>query len=624
MTESPDATGYRGPATLRLAADTGSFEVHADLRGKFEPADGRYHWYGRLAADASLAAAVGRGRAGGTLRTPAGTAQCELSDPDPWLRYRISGVSTPPFGIDPAAASAGPGTDDRASRVQRHLPAHVTVAVIGAGFGGLGAAVRLRQAGITDFVILERAAAVGGTWRDNSYPGCACDVPSHLYSYSFAPNPDWSRSFSPQPEIWRYLEDVADRYRLRDHLRLSAEVIRAQWDPATARWQLDTTVGSLTATVVIAAAGPLSEPSVPDIPGLDSFPGPVFHSARWDDAADLTGRRVAVIGTGASSIQLVPALQPAAAHLMLFQRTPAWVLPRRDRKITAAERWLYRRVPAAQRLARLAIYLGRESTVGAFTRWPGALRAVQRVASAHLARSIRDPELRARLTPRYVLGCKRILLSDDFYPALAQPNVQLVAAGLVKVDGPVLTGQDGTAVRADAIVFATGFVVTDVPVAHHLFDGNGVSLADSWHDDMAALRGTTVAGFPNLCLVIGPNTGLGHNSMVYMIESQLPYIEEYVRAVLGLGGRAAFDARADAQAQWNDRVQQRMARTVWATGGCRSWYLSAAGRNPVLWPASSWAFRRATTRLDLSEYRAIPAGTVSSAGHGAVSAGLPG
>jgi cation diffusion facilitator CzcD-associated flavoprotein CzcO len=622
MTGPADTIGYRGPATLLLAEGATAFAVDAELRGKFEPVDGRYHWYGRLAADTALAAAVPLGRAAGTIITPAGTADCELSDPDPWLRYRISGVSTPPFPIDPgnAAAAQEPLSDDDDAR--QHLPEHVTVAVIGAGFSGLGVAVRLRQTGITDFVILERAAALGGTWRDNSYPGCACDVPSHLYSYSFAPNPDWSRSFSPQPEIWRYLEDVADRYRLRGHLRFGAEVTRARWDPAGAHWQLDTTLGSLTATVVMAAAGPLSEPSVPDIPGLNRFPGPVFHSARWDDGADLAGKRVAVIGTGASAIQLVPALQPAVQRLVLFQRTPAWVLPRRDRRITAAERWLYRHLPPAQRLARLAIYLGRESTVGAFTRWPGALRAAERFASAHLARSIRDPELQARLTPRYVLGCKRILLSDDFYPALAQPNAQLVASGLAKVDGPTLTAQDGTSVDADAIVFATGFIVTDMPFAHRLFDRNGVSLAESWRGDMAALRGTTVAGFPNLCLVIGPNTGLGHTSMIYMIESQLRYIEEYVRAVLGLGGRAALDARVDAQGRWNDRVQRRMTSTVWATGGCRSWYLNAAGRNPVLWPASTLAFRRATRRLDLGEYRVIDAETVSSADRGALSLGL--
>ncbi len=498
------------------------------------------------------------------------------------------------------------------------LPAHVTVAVIGAGFGGLGVGVRLRAAGLTDFVILERAGAVGGTWRDNTYPGCACDVPSHLYSYSFAPNPDWSRTFSPQAEIWKYLEDVTDARRLRRHLRLRAEVLRADWDGGAARWRLDTERGSLTADIVIAAVGPLSDPSYPDIPGLDSFPGPVFHSARWDHAADLAGKRVAVIGTGASAIQIVPEIQRQVASLTLFQRTPAWVLPRRDRQITEAERRLFRRIPLAQRLARLAVYLGREATVAAFVRWPALLRAAQPLAARHMARAIADPALRAKLTPSYVLGCKRVLLSNDYYPALARQNVQVIAAGLAKVDGRMLTGQDGTTAEADAIVFATGFHVTDMPIAERIFSGNGQSMAQSWHADMAALRGTTVAGFPNLCLVVGPNTGLGHNSMIYIIESQLRYIEQYVKAVLGLRGRAALDVRADAQQRWNDRLQHRLARTVWATGGCKSWYLNAAGRNPTLWPGSTLSFRRATRRLDPSEYQLVAAGQdgrVPRAGH---------
>lgn len=614
MAMVPDDDGYRGPGQLRLGAQV--LDVQADLRGRFEPVDGRYHWYGRLARHDGLTAALHRGRAEGVLSTPGGDARCEISDPDEWQRYRVSGISTPPFRSDlsgaalpePVPATAGePGTA-ASPETDAPLPAHVTVAIIGAGFGGLGAGIMLRQAGITDFVIAERADSVGGTWRDNSYPGCACDVPSHLYSYSFAPNPDWTRSFSAQPEIWRYLADVAERFRLRSHLRFATEVRSARWDAATARWHLDTTRGTMTATVVIAAVGPLSDPAYPDIPGLESFPGPVFHSARWQHGADLAGKRVAVVGTGASAIQIVPALQPAAASLILFQRTPAWVLPRRDRRISAAERRLFRRVPAAQRLARLAIYLGRESTVGAFTRQPGLLRATQRLAARHLARAITDPELRAKLTPDYVMGCKRILLSDTFYPALTRPNVRLVAAGLAKIDGDTLTASDGTAVQADVLVFATGFHVTSMPIAERIFSGNGQSLARAWHGDMAALRGTTVAGFPNLCFVIGPNTGLGHNSMIYIIESQLRYLEGYVKTVLRLGDRAALDVRPEAQRRWGEWVERRMGRTVWATGGCQSWYLNAAGRNPTLWPASTLAFRRATRRLDLAEYQVVRAG----------------
>src|SRR6266516_3797357 len=356
------------------------------------------------------------------------------------------------------------------------VPEHVRVAIIGAGFGGLGAGVRLRQAGMTGFVILERAASVGGTWRDNTYPGCACDIPSHLYSFSFAPNPGWAHSFSRQPEIWDYLEEITDRHGLRGHLRLGAEVTEARWDAGLARWRLriarteptDSHAGpdphtgpaahtGLTADVLISAAGPLSEPRLPDIPGLAEFPGEVFHSARWDHGARLDGKRVAVVGTGASAIQIVPEIQPTAARLVLFQRTPAWVLPRRDRVITGPEKWVYRHFPPAQRLARLGNYLAREPAFAAFVARPGMLEAAQRIAERHLAKSVADPVLRAKLTPRYVMGCKRILLSSDFYPALTRPNVEVVDAGLARVDGHTAIAGDGTARDVDVIILATGF-----------------------------------------------------------------------------------------------------------------------------------------------------------------------
>jgi cation diffusion facilitator CzcD-associated flavoprotein CzcO len=642
MTSTGDGDGYRGPAQLRLG--NVSFDVMADLRGRFEPIDGRYRWYGRLARHEGLTAALTRrapgattawsppqGRGSGVLTTPEGSALCELSDPDSWARYRITGAARPPFATDIAPGTAVPAEDARkpaddappgtstvgGDALPEHrtvavggdaLPDHVTVAVVGAGFGGIAVGIRLREAGLTDFVILERAGAVGGTWRDNTYPGCACDVPSHLYSYSFALNPGWSRSFSRQQEIWRYLEDVTDRYRVRGHIRFGAEVTQARWDEAAALWRLRTARGQLTATVVVVAAGPLSEPSYPDIPGLEGFRGDVFHSACWNHDASLAGKRVAVVGTGASAIQIVPEIQQVAASLVLFQRTPAWVLPRRDKAISPARQQLYARVPAAQKAVRLGQYLSREALVGGFVRRPGMLRAAQRIALAHMTRSINDPDLRARLTPDYVMGCKRILLSDDFYPALAQANVQVVAAGLAKVDGATLTAQDGTACEADAVIFATGFRVTDMPIAERILGAGGVSLADCWQGDMSALRGTTVAGYPNMCLVIGPNTGLGHNSMIHIIESQLSYILGYVTAVARLGGRGALHVRAGAQQRWNAALQRRMARSVWVTGRCQSWYLSASGRNPTIWPGSTLAFRRATRRLDLGEYEITGAG----------------
>jgi cation diffusion facilitator CzcD-associated flavoprotein CzcO len=611
--------GYLGPATLAVRDQ--SFGVQVELRGHFEPIDGRYHWYGRAGKHENLLRALGTARADATLTTPGGTAPCQLSDPDPWGRYRITGISTPPYPVGLAIPPAGDGAGEAvpfrpgpatgpvaaAGRdAAGALPGHARVAIIGAGFGGIGAGIRLRRAGRADFVILERAAAVGGTWRDNHYPGCACDVPSHLYSFSFAPNPDWSHSFSRQPEIRRYLDAVATRHGLRDHLRFGAEVQQARWDGAAARWRIRTARGEMTAGVLISAAGPLSEPSVPGIPGLDSFPGPVFHSARWDDAASLDGKRVAVIGTGASAIQIVPQLQPRASRLVLFQRTPAWVLPRRDRAISRPERWLYRHIPLAQRAARLGIYLSRESLAGAFVNHPQMLQMAQRLALRHLAKSVPDPELRAKLTPSYVMGCKRILLSSDFYRAVSQPSAEVVASGLAKIDGSTLVAADGTSREVDAIIFATGFHATDVPIAERVYGAAGISLAQAWGGDMRALRGTTVPGFPNLCLVIGPNTGLGHNSMIHIIESQLSYILGYL-GELDRTGAAALDARQGAQARWCAEIERRLAPSVWATGGCVSWYLNEAGRNPTLWPGSTLRFRRATRRLDPSEYELIHA-----------------
>ncbi|MFI5768595.1 flavin-containing monooxygenase [Streptomyces sp. NPDC051658] len=483
---------------------------------------------------------------------------------------------------------------------------HVRVAVIGSGFGGLGAAVRLRREGITDFVVLERAESVGGTWRDNSYPGCACDVPSHLYSFSFAPNPEWPRTFSGQEHIRAYLERVADTFGLRPHLRLGHEVTVMRWDREELHWAIETANGaSFTADVVVSASGPLSDPKTPDIPGLADFPGKVFHSARWDHDADLTGKRVAVIGTGASAIQIVPAIQPKVGSLTLFQRTPPWVMPRMDRKISGVERRLHRALPITGTARRGLLWGIRELQVSAFTKHPGELGMVERIAKANMARAIKDPALRAKLTPSYRIGCKRILLSSAYYPALAKPNVDVVASGLAEVRGSTLVASDGTETEADAIVFGTGFHVTDMPIAERVVGADGITLADSWKDGMQALRGASAAGFPNWMTIIGPNTGLGNSSMILMIESQLNYMADYLRQLNVLGGRVALDARASAVGAWNRRVQERMKRTVWNTGGCNSWYLDANGRNTTVWPGTTAEFRKVTRSVDLSEYEVV-------------------
>lgn len=499
---------------------------------------------------------------------------------------------------------------------ERRGTEHVRVAVIGSGFGGLGAAVRLRREGVTDFVVLERAGAVGGTWRDNDYPGCACDVPSHLYSFSFAPHPDWPRTFSGQEHIRAYLEHVADVFHLRPHLRLDSEVTRLTWDADRLRWDIETASGPFTADLVVSATGPLSDPKIPDIPGLDTFPGPVFHSARWDHGHDLRGKRVAVVGTGASAIQIVPAIQPDVSRLTLFQRTPPWVMPRVDRPITGAERALHRALPVTAKLRRGLLWGIRELQVQAFTKHPEELGFVEQLAKRNMARAIKDPALRAKLTPDYRIGCKRILLSSAYYPALARPNVDVVAAGLAEVRGSTVVAADGTATEVDAIVFGTGFHVTDMPIADRVVGVGGKSLAEAWSGGMEALRGSSAAGFPNWISVIGPNTGLGNSSMILMIESQLNYLADYVRQLDVLGGRVALDARPGAVRAWNRRVQKRMERTVWNTGGCTSWYLDASGRNTTVWPGTTTEFRRATRRVDLAEYEvlrpAVPAATTAA------------
>ncbi len=479
----------------------------------------------------------------------------------------------------------------------------VTVAIIGSGFGGIGMAARLNRAGITDVVLLERAADLGGTWRDNSYPGAACDVPSHLYSFSFAPNPGWTRSFSPQAEIWDYLRRVAADEGVTGKIRFGAEVTAARWDQAARRWHVETTSGTLTARFLVSAAGPLSDPLIPAIPGLGTFTGTVFHSAAWDHGYDLTGRNVAVIGTGASAIQFVPEIQPLVSQLTVFQRTPPWILPRHDRQISRPERWLFRHAPVTQRIARAGIYWGREAYAFGFVKNPDIMLKAETLALRHLRRQVGDPDLRARLTPSYLMGCKRILLSNDYYPALTQPNVSLVTDGIKEIREKSVLASDGTSYDADTLIFGTGFHVTDFPVAQRIFDADGVSLAHRWSATPAqtAFRGTTTAGFPNLFVLLGPNTGLGHNSMIVMIEAQVRYV------VSGLllarrHGIERIEVRPAAQAAYDQVIQRKMRRTVWMTGGCKSWYLDAQGRNVTLWPDFTWRYVWQTRRFDSSDY----------------------
>jgi cation diffusion facilitator CzcD-associated flavoprotein CzcO len=476
--------------------------------------------------------------------------------------------------------------------------------IIGSGFAGVAAAIRLREAGVRDVVILERAGAVGGTWRDNHYPGCACDVPSRLYSLSFAPNGDWTRSYSPQPEIRAYLERVAHEHGVIPLIRFRHEVRSARWDADTARWQVDTTHGSFAARLLVMATGALSDAALPDLPGRETFRGASFHSSQWDHAVPMPGARVLVIGTGASAIQFVPKIQPQVAQLTLFQRTPPWILPRHDRAYRAWERGAYQHVPGLDHMARGVIYASREATFLAF-RNVRLARLVQRLALRHMHRQVRDDALRTALTPDYTMGCKRILVTNEYYPALTQPNVSVVTAGIQRIvhDGVVTT--DGVRHHGDVLIYGTGFRPTDPPLAPHVYGRDGRSLAEAWGGSMRAYAGTTVHGFPNLFVVPGPNTGLGHTSQLYMIESQLRHV---VSAASCMRERrlAAVEPTADAQQRWVAHVDDRMQRMVWVAGGCRSWYLDATGRNSSLWPDFTFRFRQRVRGFDANAYALTP------------------
>jgi cation diffusion facilitator CzcD-associated flavoprotein CzcO len=487
-------------------------------------------------------------------------------------------------------------------------PRHVRHAIIGTGFGGLGAAIRLQEdLGERDVVLFERHAGVGGTWWANTYPGAGCDIPSHLYSFSFAPNPEWTRTYPRQQEILDYLRDVTRRFGLADRIRFDTTVTSLSWDEAAGRWTVETTQGTWTADYVIAAAGPLSEPALPALEGLDRFAGTMFHTARWDHDHDLAGRRVAVIGTGASAIQVVPEIAPLVEHLDVFQRTPPWVVAHGDRPIRPSERTLYRHLPIAQRIVRSAVYAMREMLVPGLVKRPPLLAIPERLARKHLAHQVPDPELRRRLTPDYRIGCKRILPSNRWYPAIQRDNVTLQTEAIAAVEADAIVTADGARHPVDTIVLATGFHVTDVPLAPFVTGTGGRSLRDVWGASPHMYRGTAVPGFPNLFFLVGPNVGLGHNSIVFMIEAQLNYLVDALRQVRERGLRRV-EVRPEVERAYNAELQGRLRRSVWNTGGCASWYLDATGRNSTLWPGFTFDFWRRTRRFDLEAYAVAPAG----------------
>lgn len=477
----------------------------------------------------------------------------------------------------------------------------VDVAIIGSGFAGIGMGFRLKQAGMRDFVILDRAADVGGTWWWNTYPGCQCDIPSHLYSFSFALNPEWTRTYPLQGEIKGYLQRCAERFGLMPHIRFGHEVVSAIWDDTCGRWQIETSQEVITARVLVSAVGTLSEPRLPDIPGRDSFEGPSFHSAQWDHSVDLAGRRVAVLGTGASAIQIVPSIQPDVERLHVFQRTPPWIMPHSDRPITRVEQWLYRHVPLLQRIPRAFAYWYREVASPGFTRNIRLLRPLEFHALMHMKRQVKDPKLRRELQPNYRIGCKRILPSNKWYPALQKDNVVLVTDAIANITPRGIRTVTGDEVEVDVIVYATGFEATDWPFARRVIGTDGKTLDEVWNGSPQAYKNTTVPGFPNFFVVPGLQTG--YSSQVFMIEAQLQYVIDALRV---MGNGHVIDVKYEAFRSWNDALQARMPRTVWMSGGCASWYVDRNGLATTVWPDFTWKFRRLTRKFDRAAYEALP------------------
>ncbi len=469
---------------------------------------------------------------------------------------------------------------------------HHHIAIIGSGFSGIAMARYLKKSGREDFTIFEKGDDVGGTWRDNTYPGIACDVPSNLYSFSFALNPDWSRSYSGGWEINNYIRETAKKLDILKHIRFGDAITSAAWDDEAGIWRCESQQGPFTADFLIGAMGPLSEPQIPELPGIEKFKGRTFHSQQWDHDYDLAGKRVAVVGTGASAIQFVPQIQPEVAELHLYQRTAPWILPRSERSLTKFEHKLYRFFPPAQKLVRGAVYSMLEMRVVAFVKQSWIMSLAEPLAKLNIRRHIKDKELRKKVTPNFRIGCKRILMANNYYPALAQDNVEVITHGVTEVRENSIVAADGTEREVDAIIWGTGFHVTDNPEWDNIYGRDGRSLTETWAPTgMRSYLGTLVPNFPNTFLIIGPNTGLGHNSMVYMIESNVEYIISVLDHVERAGARDVEVAESTVET-FEEDIVRRSRGTVWTTGGCDSWYLDSSGRNTVLWPDFTFRFRK--------------------------------
>ncbi len=474
--------------------------------------------------------------------------------------------------------------------------------IIGAGFAGICVAIQLKKAGFSNFIILERNGHLGGTWYDNAYPGAACDVESHLYSYSFEPNANWSKVFSRQGEILKYLDNCAEKYDINKYIQLNTSVAKAVFDEATGLWTVTDSNGKVySAKSVISCAGGLSQPALPDIKGIGDFKGEKFHSARWDKSYELANKTVGVIGTGASAIQIVPAIAPVVKELQLFQRTPPWIMPKPDAEISGFRRGVYNRLPFMRSFYRWRLYWVHEMMALGFTRRPGILKLASKLASFYLKRSVPDETLRKKLTPNYIMGCKRVLISNDYYPALLRNNVHLITEHIDTMNASGIKTKDGVQHDFDAIIFATGFQAADGVVMFDLQGKNGLKLNDAWRDGAEAYLGTSVAGFPNFFMVVGPNIGLGHSSMILMIEAQVHYIMEAMK-LMKSEGLKFVDVKKEVESAYNDDIQDKLSRTVWQSGGCVSWYQTKSGKNVTLWPGFTFTFMKRTKKFEPEKY----------------------
>ncbi|PAV24766.1 4-hydroxyacetophenone monooxygenase [Tamilnaduibacter salinus] len=509
------------------------------------------------------------------------------------------------------------------------------ITIIGTGFAGLGMGIKLKEAGFHDFVILEQADEVGGTWRDNQYPGCACDVQSALYSFSFEQNPNWSRTFAEQEEILDYLKYCARKYDLYPHIRFHQQVAGARFDEASQTWTVETANApamwdymakkglnpgdaidrndpekpeyqSLRTNILISGMGGLSTPAYPNIPGVERFEGKSFHSQNWDHDYDLKGKRVAVIGTGASAIQFVPEVAKDAAQLDLYQRTPPWIMEKPDRPFSKLERTAFRHVPGALNTLRQSIYWKLEARVVAFALSPRLMKVAELDARRLIRKQIKDPVLRKKVTPDYTIGCKRILMSNNYYPALAQDNVDVITDGIQEVRPHSIIDKTGKEREIDALIYGTGFRATEPLPEGMVFGRGGQDLIHAWRDGAEAYKGTTVTGFPNFFMMVGPNTGLAHTSLVYMIECQIEYILDAITK-MRQNGWQSVDVQPEVQREFNEDIQSRLDGSVWQDGGCNSWYIDENGKNTTLWPSFTWHFRHLTSRFDAAQYHCEPA-----------------